>query len=155
MRLAAVLACLTVAAIHPALAVDPPGASATPARDVPSAEQTPAATTDSSATTETATPSAASAPAESKAADDPSDEVRLEKRLHARGYTTRMRNGEKVFCRHEEVLGTRLGGALHCMTADEARANEKREQQDIELLRQRVMGSCLMNGNGRSANCGG
>jgi len=86
-----------------------------------------------------------------------SDALRLEKRMHSRGYATRMQNGEKLFCRREEVLGTRLGGSLHCMTTGEARANEARETQDEELLRQRLMQSCLRSGNKGTkviVNCG-
>jgi hypothetical protein len=80
-------------------------------------------------------------------ADSDSDELRLEKRMHGKGYVTRIQSGEKFFCRREQVLGTRLGGSLRCMTAAEARVNEQRQQQDEELLRQRVMQSCLRSGS--------
>jgi hypothetical protein len=155
MRLAAVLACLSVAAIHPALAAgDPPAPPATPAQDE-SAEQAPTAapTTDSAPAAEKPTSATATAPATAPA-DADAEAARVEKRMHARGYTTRMRNGEKVFCKREEVLGSRLSGAVHCMTADEARVNESRMQQEEELLRQKVMGSCVPNGTGKGANCG-
>jgi len=87
-----------------------------------------------------------------------SDAVRLEKRMRSRGYTTRMQDGEKIFCRREQVLGTRLGGALHCMHEDEARADEDRLQGEEERQRQRMMGSCVPNGTvgGKATfNCGG
>jgi hypothetical protein len=69
-----------------------------------------------------------------------------------------MQNGEKMFCRREEVLGTRLGGSLHCMTANEARVNDERMQREQEELMHRLgQQACLFNGmvNGRpTVNCG-
>ena len=166
MRLAALLVCLTVAAVQPALAANPPATPATPTKDAsasdasPSDASPPVRGTPEAAAPASDVPAAASSTAATAAspaatpADADSDAARVEKRMHARGYTTRMQNGEKVFCKREEVLGSRLSGAVHCMTADEARVNESRMQQDEELLRQRVMGSCLPNGTGKGANCG-
>jgi hypothetical protein len=37
-----------------------------------------------------------------------------------------MQDGQKVFCRREEVMGSRVRGRLVCMTLEEARAYEKR-----------------------------
>jgi hypothetical protein len=79
--------------------------------------------------------------------------MRLEKRMRARGYMTRMENGEKIFCRREQVLGTRLGGALHCMHEDEARANDDLLQGDEERRRQQMQGSCVQ--SGKTVSCGG
>ena len=75
--------------------------------------------------------------------------------MHAKGYTTRMESGEKVFCRREQVLGSRIGGALHCMHEDEARASLI--QNDEEQFRQRMMVGCVPSHtpNGQPmANCG-
>jgi len=86
-------------------------------------------------------------------ADADSDLALLEKQLHSHGYKTRIQNGEKVFCRREEVLGTRLGGALHCMTVAEARVHEKQLEQEEEQARQQLMRLCIMGVNGK-VNCG-
>ena len=86
-------------------------------------------------------------------ADADSDLALLEKQLHSHGYKTRMQNGEKMFCRREEVLGTRLGGALHCMTVAEERVHEKQLEQEEEQARQQLMRLCIMGGTGK-VNCG-
>ena len=163
MRLAALLASVAIAAIHPALAADPPAAPATPVSETPAqvrspvaapAAEAPPATATATATATSASP-AATAPAASAAPED-NDAAQLERRMRARGYTTHMENGEKVFCRREQVLGSRLGGAMHCMHPDEARANLI--QNDEEQLRQRMMMGCVPShtSNGTPvANCGG
>src|SRR5580704_3537853 len=88
------------------------------------------------------------------AADADSGAAQLEKRMHAMGYTTSMQHGQKMFCRRDETLGTRLGGAWHCMTENEAQS-KSRAQQDVELLQQRLMQACLSGGTRKPANCGG
>ena len=153
MRFAALLASVAVAALHPALAADPPAA---PVSDTPAAVRSPAAGPAADAAAATATPvsTAATAPAAS-AAEANTNSVQLERRMHARGYTTRLEHGEKVFCRREQMLGSRLGGAMHCMHEDEARANLI--QNDEEQLRQRMMMGCMPSHtpNGQAvANCG-
>jgi hypothetical protein len=103
-----------------------------------------------------ATPASA---AETASAAAPSqaniDSTQLERRMHARGYTTRVENGEKVFCRREQMLGSRLGGAMRCLHEDEARANLI--QTEEEQLRLRMMMGCVPShtANGQPvANCG-
>ena len=73
------------------------------------------ATPHQSATT-TATPPApvASPSHETTAAIDP-----REKGLRAKGYRLETRNGEKMYCRSEEVLGSRLAGRKVCGTVSE------------------------------------
>jgi hypothetical protein len=144
MQLTAVLACLTVAAANAAPAADPPAAPATPATTAVASAPTPGVAP--------AAQLPPAAPAATAASTDSSDS-QLEKRLRGKGYMTRMQNGQKMFCRREDQLGSRLGGVLRCMTADEARVNEEREREDLER-RQRVMTSCLMSGGNRPANCG-
>jgi|GEM_PF-1854805 len=136
--------------------VGPAPGSPAPTEQLTPAAQADAPTSSASASTHEADAPSSAAPVANRA-DADSDALRLEKRMHSRGYATRVQNGEKLFCRREEVLGTRLGGSLHCMTAGEARANEAREEMDEELLRQRVMQSCLRSGNQGTkviVNCG-
>jgi hypothetical protein len=158
--LVAALGCLSVAALHSALAADPPPAPAASTTDASASVQTPAAPAtpakDASASmqapapTAPSTTTAATAPAAKPATD--SDDAQLERSLHAKGYTMRMQNGEKVYCRREDVIGSRLGGALHCMTLDEARVNEERARLDAERM-QRVVAPCIATGT-RGVNCG-
>jgi hypothetical protein len=42
-----------------------------------------------------------------------------EKRLISQGYKPEMRNGQRVFCRREQVMGSRLGEAKHCGTVEQ------------------------------------
>lgn len=60
-----------------------------------------------------------------------------EKRLIAQGYKAQMRNGEKVFCRREEQLGTRLSGRLICGTIADLKAAQEQTREEVER-RQRV-----------------
>jgi len=156
MRFAALLASLAIAAIHPALAADPPVAPAAPGRDTSAAVPSPAAASASEAAAATAKSdsAAATAPAASPEKAD-TNAAQLERRMHAKGYATRLENGEKIFCRREQVLGSRLGGAMHCLHEDEARASLI--QNDEEQLRQRMMMGCMPSHtpNGQAvANCG-
>ena len=77
---------------------------------------TPAPTpTQSTASAATPPTPAASAPHDTvtTAAVDP-----REKMLKLKGYRLEMRNGEKMYCRSEEVLGSRVGGRKICGTVD-------------------------------------
>ena len=56
----------------------------------------------------------------------------LEKHFLAEGYKLEMRNGEKVFCRREERLGTRLGGQKVCDTAQRLQFTEQEAKATIE-----------------------
>jgi hypothetical protein len=155
MRRAAVLVWLNIAAGLPALAANPEPTTVTPNNDAAAEAPPPTAQpkSDSPAAATTATAPATTAPA-AAAADADSGAAQLEKRMHAMGYTTSMQHGQKMFCRRDETLGTRLGGAWHCMTENEAQS-KSRAQQDVELLQQRLMQACLSGGTRKPANCGG
>jgi len=95
----------------------------------------PAASSSSSATAPPATapaetaPSATSAtqtPAPAKPAVDPE-----EKRLLAQGYRPKMRHGQKVFCRTEAELGSRLGGQEICGTAEDLKASQALTREEV------------------------
>jgi hypothetical protein len=109
-----VLACVTAGAISLALA-DP----STPA------QQQPAAAPSSSAPA--AAPATAAATPPAKPAVDPD-----EKRLIAMGYRPEMRNGERVFCRREEVLGSRLSVKKLCGTPKDLQAAQTAYREELE-----------------------
>jgi hypothetical protein len=52
----------------------------------------------------------------------------LEKHFLAEGYKEEMHNGEKLFCRREQPMGSRLGAAKTCGTAEQLAANEREAQ---------------------------
>jgi hypothetical protein len=55
-----------------------------------------------------------------------------EKRLIAMGYKPEMRNGERVFCRREEALGSRLAAQKICGTEAELKAAQSQVREDVE-----------------------
>jgi hypothetical protein len=153
MRVAVVLACLGVATCGPVLAADPPEVQAASGNDAPSPVQEPAAARPADPPPVPEKPAAAVATASSPAAAGAEpDMAQLEKRMHAMGYSTVMKSGQKYFCRRDEVLGTRLNATTHCMTPNEALSN--RQQQDFEFLQQRLQTGCLQGGAHKAANCG-
>jgi hypothetical protein len=50
------------------------------------------------------------------------------------GYKLRLRNGERVFCRREEELGTRLGSREICGSAKDILARQTASRQEMEDL---------------------
>jgi hypothetical protein len=136
-----------------ALAVDPPAPPEISGNDAAPVSQAPAAAPAEPPAAAAKPAPVAAANSTSGPADAESDLAQLEKRMHAMGYATVMRNGERVFCRRDEVLGTRLATTYHCLTPNEARTN--RQQQDFDVLRQHLMPGCLQGGAFKPANCGG
>jgi len=107
-----------------ALAVaDPPSQTPTQSAASPASPASPA----SAASPATPPTAAASAPHETPAAIDP-----REKMLKARGYHLEMRNGEKFYCRSEEVMGSRLGGRKYCGTVADVEDREHRSKDMAE-----------------------
>jgi hypothetical protein len=151
MQLAVVLTCLGILVTGAALAEDPPESRAASGNDAPSPVQQPAAASAADPAALTEKPAAAAASTAIAAGAEP-DMAQLEKRMHAMGYSTVMQNGQKYFCRRDEVLGTRLGATNHCMTPNEAVSN--RQAQDFEFLQQRLMTTCVQAGAHKPANCG-
>jgi hypothetical protein len=50
----------------------------------------------------------------------------------AQGYRPKMRHGQKVFCRTEPELGSRLGGLEICATVAEHKARQTAVREEIE-----------------------
>ena len=104
---------------------------AAPAPDKPAAREAPAPAAALAATPASPATSAAAttAPAGVNRADSSEQK---EKHLLAEGYKSEMRNGDKVFCRKEEVLGSRLGGQKVCGNADNLVAREQMDKENAE-----------------------
>src|ERR1700704_3828169 len=133
------LACMAVGGISLALA-DPsttasppsppsaPSAPSAPAAAAPTAQAAPATPAST-----TPAPAAHAASAAAPAQDNkPAVIVQgtpefdtVQKHFLAEGYKLEMRNGEKVFCRREEQLGSRLGGQKVCSTALQLMVTER------------------------------
>src|SRR6266436_5147110 len=84
-------------------------------------------------------PSAPSAPSAPAAAATPAIDPE-ERRLLAQGYRMQMRHGEKVFCRREEVLGSRLEGKMNCSTAQQLKSTQDQAQEAAQRLQRQNLG---------------
>jgi len=111
-------------------------ALADPSTTAPDTTTAPAAATASAATATTPGAQASPAPSATSAATAPAKPAidPEEKRLIAMGYKPEMRNGEKVFCRHEEILGSRLAEAKHCASAQQLKISQQENQDVIEKI---------------------
>src|SRR5690348_10300743 len=105
-------------------AASPPAATAAPAA---ASSSTPATATSSNAATASSPASAAAGPAKES-------DTALEKRLTNSGYKPRMRNGQKVWCKQQGELGSRLGGQEVCGTPDELRMNVQQQQDNVRSV---------------------
>lgn len=123
-----VLAC--VGAGEMALAVaDPPATSA--AATAPSAAQ-PAATPAAAASATAASAAATAAKAATPTVNVEAERDQLEKHFLSEGYKLEMHNGEKYFCRREEVLGSHLGAQKQCATAQQLKLTEDEARSAVE-----------------------
>jgi hypothetical protein len=128
------LAGMALGGISLALADPSPTASPPSPPSAPSAPSAPAATAAPAATPAPATPQAAPAAAATPAIDPE------ERRLLAAGYRMQMRHGEKVFCRREEVLGSRLEGKMNCSTAQQLKSTQEQAQEAAQRLQRQNLG---------------
>jgi hypothetical protein len=60
------------------------------------------------------------------------EEDALEKHFLAEGYKMEMHNGEKLFCRREQQLGSRLGDHKNCGTAEQLNFTEQEAQAAVQ-----------------------
>jgi LPS O-antigen subunit length determinant protein (WzzB/FepE family) len=79
-----------------------------------------------------AKPVAASAPVAKEAAAASMTPEQLDKFLRAKGYTPRMIDGKKYYCRGDDVLGTRLQHAQQCAPADQLSIQQRQARQGVE-----------------------
>lgn len=113
--------CLGLAALTSALA-DPPAAQ--PQASAPAA----APSASAPAAASTASTNQAAAEEAAKAAEVSSKE----KHFMSEGYRPEMHNGEKIFCRKESVLGSRLASQKICGSIDQLEAAERETRADVE-----------------------
>jgi hypothetical protein len=83
-----------------------------------------------------ATPSSTPAQASASTAAPPAATDPREKMLKLKGYRLEVHNGERTFCRREEVLGSRLGGRKVCGTVEQLEDREHLSREIIEKAQQ-------------------
>jgi hypothetical protein len=113
-------ACLGVTTAMDALA-DPPAAPQSPA--APAAAAAPATPA------ENASPPSA-APKTTVVVEAEQDQ--LEKHFLAEGYKEEMHNGEKMLCRREQEMGSRLGAKKYCATALQLQETERESRAAMQ-----------------------
>ena len=101
---------------------------ADPSANAPATEAARAATATPAAAAAAATPATPAAPAAAAAKPDVDP---FEKHLMAAGYRPEMQNGEKVYCRKETPLGSRVGGVKNCGTAEQLKLREDQTKQGV------------------------
>src|SRR5580698_9142733 len=104
---------------------------------------TPAPTSEAQPASAAAGPAAAPAsPPTAAVITAPADDDLLDRHLRSEGYKVEMHNGQKIYCRKEEVLGTRLGGnTKNCSTAEQLKITESQAHELLERTqRQQVSG---------------
>jgi hypothetical protein len=89
-----------------------------------------------------AAPAAPATPPTAAVITAPADEDLLDKHLRSEGYKVEMRNGQKMYCRKEDVLGSRLGAATKtCGTAEQLKINEAQAHELVERTQRQQTGS--------------
>jgi len=92
----------------------------------------PSATQPSRPVTETVSGSGGAVPPASSGAPSATATAdQIDRALRAKGYTPRMINGQKYYCRREDLLGTRLQAAQQCAPADQLSVQERTSQEGV------------------------
>ncbi len=128
-----VLASVFLGAVSMAMAEDPPGEvtnNSTPA-DAPS-PAAPAATTATPAPVAGAAKSSVTVTAAATPLPAAPQIDQTDKHFLAEGYKIQMSNGQKKFCRREDQLGSRLGGAMTCNSAEELKQIETQAHAAVQ-----------------------
>jgi len=130
MRIAVgLLACIGAGALTSALA-DPPTDTTT---------GTPAAAA-------AAAPVSSAPPASKEASSDKTVVVQADvdkdtRHFLAEGYKPEMRNGERIYCKKETVLGSRLNAQKHCGTLEQLKLSEEAAMTNVSDLQRRQVGT--------------
>ncbi|HET9331778.1 MAG TPA: hypothetical protein VFO23_14730 [Steroidobacteraceae bacterium] len=125
-----ILAFIGFGAVSVAFADPSATETATTATAAPAAQATATAPAQPAAPATSATPAApkVAAPAASTSAA----EEERERHFLSEGYRLEMRNGEKVFCRREEMLGSRLGAQKVCASALQLTETERQAKASMD-----------------------
>ena len=143
------LICLGAGSIALADTPPPPAAAASsltpPSVAAPESEKTPAApqlapAAAAAAPSQLAPASAATAPpAAAPAGESPKPAAATDprvKQLLAKGYRPETRNGEKLYCKTEEVIGSRIAAKRVCGTVDELQNREQNYKDAAQSAQQ-------------------
>jgi hypothetical protein len=104
---------------------------------------TPAPTSEAQPASAAAGPAAAPAsPPTAAVITAPADDDLLDRHLRSEGYKVEMHNGQKIYCRKEDVLGSRLGASTKtCGTAEQLKITEAQAHELVERTQRQQTGS--------------
>jgi hypothetical protein len=83
-------------------------------------------------------------------------EEQFERHLLAEGYVVRVKDGDRLFCKRDVSLGTRLMSAYQCATKEALEARETQDQREAADAQQRARtgyGQVCTGPNGRAQTC--
>jgi hypothetical protein len=128
------IAIVSMGAAFPVFATEPEPQQATSTPNSSPQSPPPSSTTQPSTPGPAAADSAASTTAEGKppvvVQTDKNQLTHEEQQLISRGYKLEVRNGEKWFCRREQMLGSRLNEVKHCGTASMLAESTQRQKEE-------------------------
>jgi len=127
-----ILAFIGFGAVSAALADPSAPATATTATAAPAAAAPATAPAQPAAATPASSPTPAAPKAAAAASSTSSAEEEREHHFLSEGYRLEMRNGEKVFCRREETLGSRLGAQKVCSSALQLTETERQAKASVD-----------------------
>ena len=120
----------------PAATAPAPASTAQPAAAAPSAAQpaadAPAATAPTQPSAAQPTPAAAPSAAQPAADAQTAQADAQEKHFVSEGYSVEMHHGNKMFCRREDQLGSRLGAKKYCSTGEQLAETERQAQRSMD-----------------------
>ena len=127
-----VLAAIGIGACSMALADAPPAPAAPPTSAASASAATPSSIAPASAPVAAASTSTA-APA--------GEDEQLDRHLRSEGYKVEMHGSRKLYCRKEEVIGTRLGAqSKTCATAEQLKATEEQSKEAVSRFQRETSG---------------
>jgi hypothetical protein len=90
-----------------------------------------------------AVPAVAPAPAAPVAQAATVADTDQDRHFRAMGYSLKMHDGDKLWCRREESLGSRVGGKLFCSTPEQLRQIEQQAKDTAESVQRNSRTGCL------------
>ncbi|HUA90007.1 MAG TPA: hypothetical protein VL994_11255 [Steroidobacteraceae bacterium] len=100
------------------------------------ADTPPAAPTASTPSSTAAAPAPSATPAASTTAAASDEPTQLERHFISEGYRLKMHGGQKLYCRKEAQIGSRLASTESCGTVDQLKSMEDQTQAQVRHAQQ-------------------
>ena len=117
--------CVVALADPPASSTNAPASPTSTSTALPAAASTTQPPVTSTPVSPGSTTTTAAAP------QDSDTHTQLERHFLSKGYHVEMRGGQKLYCRREQEIGSRLGGTMNCDSLEQLKANEDATQAQL------------------------